>query len=57
MTGPGKLQKVGKFPKKKMSCKPLVDVLKEKLKHPQDHIVRKWIKCKLRELGEEVEDE
>jgi hypothetical protein len=41
-----------KMKDKKMSCLPLVKVLEEKLRTHRKGILRKWIKCKIRELRE-----
>jgi hypothetical protein len=42
-------RKPGTMPDKPLSCEPLVEILKRKMKGEKG-IARKWIKCKLREL-------
>jgi hypothetical protein len=45
-----KKTKVEGMPNKPLPCDDLIDVLKEKLKTQKKGIIRKWIKCKIKEL-------
>lgn len=40
---------VGKMPDKPLSCEPLVEILKRKIKGEKG-IARKWLRCKIKEL-------
>jgi hypothetical protein len=38
------------MPDKPLPCTPLIEVLEEKLKTHKRGVLRKWLKCKIREL-------
>lgn len=44
-----KVRPIGKMPIKPLSCEPLVEILKRKMRGEKG-IARKWIRCKIKQL-------
>jgi hypothetical protein len=46
-----KIRPAGKMPTKPIGCQTLIEVLEEKLKTHKKGVIRKWIRCRLKQLS------